>query len=192
MLLYASLATSLLTASFAILGKQWIGQYLRNYGGSTTNKGRDRERKLGGLEKWCFQLIVESFLVSLNSPCCYRAVTCRCICRRSARRRSSNRHDDAHRKTRRGSLQSRLLFFLLPPPRHSLTVVPLNPPFPRGPDSASLYRITLVSLHHRLSSSPLFQRSLRYFRVGCTEHIRLYCRHPLHHVRSSTPPQSAT
>ena len=50
-LLYASLTTSLLVAFLAMLGKQWVNQYLRNRGGSAADKSRDRQLKLDGLEK---------------------------------------------------------------------------------------------------------------------------------------------
>ena len=65
-LLYASLATSLFTAFIAMLGKQWINRYLRNRGGSAVDKSRNRQRKLDGLEKWHFQLVIESLPVMLQ------------------------------------------------------------------------------------------------------------------------------
>ena len=65
-LLYASLATSLFAAFFAMLGKQWVNRYLRNRGGSATDKSRDRQRKLDGLERWHFQLVIETLPVMLQ------------------------------------------------------------------------------------------------------------------------------
>ena len=65
-LLYASLAASLFAASLAMLGRQWISRYLRNRGGSAADKSRDRQRKLDGLERWHFVLIVESLPVMLQ------------------------------------------------------------------------------------------------------------------------------
>ena len=65
-LLYASLATLLFAAFLAFLGKQWINRYLRNRGGSAVDKSRDRQRKLDGLEKWCFKLVIESLPVILQ------------------------------------------------------------------------------------------------------------------------------
>ena len=65
-LLYASLATSLFAAFLAFLGKQWINRYLRNRGGSAADKSRDRQRKLDGLERWHFQLVIESLPVMLQ------------------------------------------------------------------------------------------------------------------------------
>ena len=65
-LLYASLATSLFSAFFAMLGKQWINRYLRNRGGSAADKSRDRQRKLDGLQRWHFYLAIESVPVMLQ------------------------------------------------------------------------------------------------------------------------------
>jgi len=65
-LLYASLATSLLSAFLAMLGKQWVTRYLRNRGGSAADKSRDRQQKLDGLQKWHFHLAIESLPVMLQ------------------------------------------------------------------------------------------------------------------------------
>jgi len=65
-LLYASLATSLFAAFLAMLGKQWVGWYLRNRGGSAADKSRDRQRKLDGLENWYFHVVIESLPVMLQ------------------------------------------------------------------------------------------------------------------------------
>ena len=65
-LLYASLATSLLAAFFAILGKQWINRYIWNRGGSAADKSRDRQRKLDGLKNWRFCLVIETIPVMLQ------------------------------------------------------------------------------------------------------------------------------
>ena len=65
-LLYASLMTSLLAASFAFLGKQWVNRYIRNRGGSAADKSRDRQSKLDGLEKWHFHLVIESLPIVLQ------------------------------------------------------------------------------------------------------------------------------
>jgi len=65
-LLYASLVTSLFASFFAMLGKQWINRYLRNRGGSAVDKSRDRQRKLDGLERWYFRLVIESLPVMLQ------------------------------------------------------------------------------------------------------------------------------
>ena len=65
-LLYASLATSLFAAFLAFLGKQWINRYLRHRGGSAADKSRDRQQKLDGLERWHFQLVIESLPVMLQ------------------------------------------------------------------------------------------------------------------------------
>ena len=65
-LLYASLAISLFAAFLATLGKQWVSRYLRNRGGSTTDKSRDRQRKLDALERWHFHLVIESLPAMLQ------------------------------------------------------------------------------------------------------------------------------
>ena len=65
-LLYASLATSLFAAFIAMLGKQWINRYLRNRGGSSADKSRDRQLKLDGFNQWHFHLVIESLPVMLQ------------------------------------------------------------------------------------------------------------------------------
>ena len=65
-LLYASLATSLFAAFLAMLGKQWVNRYLRNRGGSVADKGRDRQGKLDGFERWHFRTTIESLPVMLQ------------------------------------------------------------------------------------------------------------------------------
>lgn len=65
-LLYASLATSLFAAFLGMLGKQWVNRYIWNRGGSAADKSRDRQRKLDGLEKWRFRLVIESLPVMLQ------------------------------------------------------------------------------------------------------------------------------
>ena len=66
-LLYTSLATSLFASFLAMLGKQWVNRYLRNRGGSAADKSRDRQRKLDGLERWYFRLVIESLPVILQA-----------------------------------------------------------------------------------------------------------------------------
>jgi hypothetical protein len=65
-LMYASLLTSLLAAFIAMLGRQWLNQYLRNTGGSLIERCGDRQRKCDGLAKWSFHLFVESPPVMLQ------------------------------------------------------------------------------------------------------------------------------
>jgi len=65
-LLYACLATSLLAAFLAILGKQWVNRYFRNRRGSAVDKSRDRQRKLDGLKSWRFYLVIETIPVLLQ------------------------------------------------------------------------------------------------------------------------------
>ena len=65
--MYASLMISLLAAFVAMLGKQWLNRYLRNSGGSTTERCGDRQRKFNGLEKWPLHFFVESLPVMLQA-----------------------------------------------------------------------------------------------------------------------------
>ena len=65
-LLYASLVTSLLAAFVAILGKQWVNRYTRNKGGSTVERCGDCRRKLNGLHRWHFHVLMESLPVVLQ------------------------------------------------------------------------------------------------------------------------------
>ena len=65
-LLYISLTTSLFAAFLAMLGKQWVNQYLRNRGGSAADKSHDRQWKLDGFETWHFHLAIESLPVMLQ------------------------------------------------------------------------------------------------------------------------------
>ena len=65
-LLYASLATSLLAAFVAMLGKQWVNRYTRNKGGSIAERCGDRQRKLNGLHRWHFHGLMESLPVALQ------------------------------------------------------------------------------------------------------------------------------
>jgi hypothetical protein len=65
-LLYASLATSLLAAFVAMLAKRWVSRYLRHSGGSRIERCGDRQRKFDGLQKWPFQLVIESLSIMLQ------------------------------------------------------------------------------------------------------------------------------
>ena len=84
-LLYASLLLSLLAAFVAMLGKQWLNRYLRDIGGSISERCGDRQRKRNGLEKWPFEIFIESLPMML-SRCCYSLLDCRGTCGRSTRR----------------------------------------------------------------------------------------------------------
>ena len=65
-LLYASLSLSLLAAFVAMLGKQWLNRYLRDTGGSNAERCGDRQRKRNGIEKWPFEMFVESLPIMLQ------------------------------------------------------------------------------------------------------------------------------
>ena len=66
--LYTSLSISLLAAFLAMVGKQWLHRYTRHQGGSVAERCRDRQRKLEGLERWGFRIIIEipSVLLQLS------------------------------------------------------------------------------------------------------------------------------
>ena len=65
-LLYASLATSLFAAFTAMLGKQWVNRFIRNRGGSAAEKSWDRQRKLDGMKRWYFHIVMEGLPVMLQ------------------------------------------------------------------------------------------------------------------------------
>ena len=66
LLLYASLFTSLFAAFLAMLGKQWLNRYAGHRGGSVAERCRDRQRKLNGLQRWPFRIVIESLPVFLQ------------------------------------------------------------------------------------------------------------------------------
>lgn len=65
-LLYASLLITLLAAFVAMLGKQWLNRYLRDIGGSISERCGDRQRKRNGIDKWPFEMFVESLPMMLQ------------------------------------------------------------------------------------------------------------------------------
>lgn len=65
-LLYASLATSLFAAFVAVLRKQWVNRYIRNRRGSAAEKSWDRQRKLDGMGRWYFHVVMEGLPVMLQ------------------------------------------------------------------------------------------------------------------------------
>lgn len=59
--LYSSMATSLLAAFIAMLGKQWLNRYERSgTRGSVIERARERQQKLEGMQLWRFYLVMES------------------------------------------------------------------------------------------------------------------------------------
>ncbi|KAG2046550.1 hypothetical protein BDR06DRAFT_174837 [Suillus hirtellus] len=52
-LMYASLSTSLIAALGAVLGKQWLGHFVRCGRGPIDVRGRLRQQKMDGLQTWC-------------------------------------------------------------------------------------------------------------------------------------------
>lgn len=60
-ILYATLCATLFAAFLATLGKQWLSRYRRTDShGSVAERCRDRERKLTGIEKWRFNVVMQS------------------------------------------------------------------------------------------------------------------------------------
>jgi len=59
--LYATLCATLFAAFLATLGKQWLNQYSRTgTRGSIEERCWDRERKLKGIDRWRFHIIMQS------------------------------------------------------------------------------------------------------------------------------------
>jgi len=66
-ILYASLATSLLSAFLAMLGKQWLNRYASiDIRGSTIERSQNRQRKLDGIVAWYFDHVLESLPMMLQ------------------------------------------------------------------------------------------------------------------------------
>ena len=59
-ILFSSLAVSLLAAFVAMLGKQWLNRYSQvDMHRSLIHRSRDRQRKINGMTKWHFNLVME-------------------------------------------------------------------------------------------------------------------------------------
>jgi len=66
-ILYASLATSLLSAFLAMLGKQWLNRYASvDMRGSAIERSQNRQRKLDGIVAWYFDHVLESLPLMLQ------------------------------------------------------------------------------------------------------------------------------
>ncbi|KAJ6452410.1 hypothetical protein C8R45DRAFT_1112972 [Mycena sanguinolenta] len=66
-LLYFSLFTTLLAALLAVLGKQWLLHYgSARERGTIEEKGLERQRKLDGLRRWNFDLVMQIFPLLLQ------------------------------------------------------------------------------------------------------------------------------
>ncbi|KAK6977677.1 hypothetical protein R3P38DRAFT_3472009 [Favolaschia claudopus] len=66
-LLYISLGSTLLAALLAVLGKQWLMYYsAAGERGTIEARGLERQRKLDGLQKWKFELIMQAFPLLLQ------------------------------------------------------------------------------------------------------------------------------
>ena len=59
-ILYASLTATLLSASLAMLGKQWLNQYAStDMRGTAIERSQNRQRKLNGMAIWNFDLVMQ-------------------------------------------------------------------------------------------------------------------------------------
>jgi len=66
-ILFASLSVTLFVAFVTVLGKQWILYYTRvTTWGDVVDRGKERQAKLMGLQKWGLHLIMESVPVMLQ------------------------------------------------------------------------------------------------------------------------------
>ena len=66
-ILFTSLAVTLFVAFVAVLGKQWILYYIRGTTwGNIVDRGKERQVKLTGLQKWGLHFIMESLPVMLQ------------------------------------------------------------------------------------------------------------------------------
>ena len=67
-ILFASLATSLLAAFLAMLGKQWLNRYgSSDVRGSAIERSHNRQRKLDGVVAWYFDYVMESLPLILQA-----------------------------------------------------------------------------------------------------------------------------
>ena len=65
--LYSSLSASLLAAFVAMLGKQWLNRYASVERGSVIDSGRQRKRKMDGMDTWRFGLVMECLPLMLQA-----------------------------------------------------------------------------------------------------------------------------
>ena len=66
-ILFTSLSVTLLVAFIAVLGKQWVLYYTRvTTWGNIADRGKERQDKLMGLQKWGLHLIMESLPLMLQ------------------------------------------------------------------------------------------------------------------------------
>ena len=66
-MLYTSLAASLLSAFFAMLGKQWLNRYVStDMRGTAIERSQSRQRKLNGIVTWHFNHVMEALPLMLQ------------------------------------------------------------------------------------------------------------------------------
>ena len=66
-ILFASLSITLFVAFIAVLGKQWILYYTQTSSwGNIVDRGKERQVKLAGLQKWGLRFVMESLPVMLQ------------------------------------------------------------------------------------------------------------------------------
>jgi hypothetical protein len=67
-ILFASLAISLLSALLAMLGKQWLNRYdTTDMRGTTIERSHNRQQKLDGIVAWYFNYVMESLPLMLQA-----------------------------------------------------------------------------------------------------------------------------
>ena len=67
-ILYSSLAASVLAAFIAMSGKQWLNRYAQvEMRGSIIDRGRHRQRKMNGMVTWHFDLVMECLPLILQA-----------------------------------------------------------------------------------------------------------------------------
>jgi len=67
-MLYTSLASSLLSAFLAMLGKQWLNRYTStDMRGTAIERSQNRQRKLDGIVVWYFYYVMESLPLMLQA-----------------------------------------------------------------------------------------------------------------------------
>ena len=64
--LFSSLSLSLIAAFITMLSKQWLRHYFSSYG-SVVERGRDRYRKIKGMNTWHFELIMKCLPLLLQA-----------------------------------------------------------------------------------------------------------------------------
>ena len=66
--LYATLCATLFAAFLATLGKQWLNRYSQTHTrGSIEDRCREREQKLGGIDRWQFHIVMQFATLTIQA-----------------------------------------------------------------------------------------------------------------------------